>query len=79
MREDPELPAWLPGFQPLLRHWILERTIAWLRRIRRTNKDYEFPAATTEAWAYLSMVRVMIERLAHEEVEPATFHYRSVG
>ena len=42
------------------------------------SKDYEFLPATSEAWVYLSMVRVMLKRPAHEQVQPA-FHYRRVA
>jgi putative transposase len=73
-----EPPARLPGFQPLPHRWIVERTIAWIGRNRRMSKDYEFLPATSEAWVYLSMVRVMLKRLAHEQVQPP-FHYRQVA
>ncbi len=75
MRANQEPPARLPGFQPLPHRWIVERTIAWIGRNRRMSKDYEFLPATSETWVYLSMVRLMLKRLAHEEVQPA-FHYR---
>jgi hypothetical protein len=42
------------------------------------SRDYEFRLATSEAWVYLSMIRVMLRRLAHEQVVPA-FHYRRVA
>jgi hypothetical protein len=42
------------------------------------SKDYEYRVATSEAWVYLSMIRVMLRRLAREQVEPA-FHYRRVA
>jgi transposase len=65
-------------FEPLPRRWVVERTIAWIGRNRRMSKDDEFLPATSEAWVYLSMVRVMLKRLAHEQVHPA-FHYRRVA
>jgi putative transposase len=70
-----ELPVRRPGFQPLPHRWIVERTFAWIGRNRRMSKDYEFLPATSEAWVYLSMVRLMLKRLAHEQIQPA-FHYR---
>lgn len=76
--EGQEPPARLPGFLPQPHRWIVERTIAWIGRNRRMSKDYEFLAATGEAWVYLSRVRVMLKRLAHEETLPA-FHYRQVA
>jgi hypothetical protein len=57
---------------------VVERTFAWIGRNRRTSKDYEFLPATSEAWIYLSMIRLMLKRLAHEQIQPA-FHYRRVA
>jgi hypothetical protein len=42
------------------------------------SKDYELLPATSEAWIYLSMIRLMLKRLAHEQVQPA-FQYRRVA
>lgn len=42
------------------------------------SKDYEFLPTTSETWVYLSMVRLMLKRLAHEQVQP-DFHYRQVA
>jgi transposase len=56
----------------------IERSFAWIGRNRRMSKDYEFLPATSEAWIYLSMIRLMLKRLAHEQVQPA-FHYRRVA
>ncbi len=73
------LPPAHTGFRGVLpRRWVVERTIAWIGRNRRMSKDYEFLPATSEAWVYLSLIRVMLKRLAHEQVEPA-FHYRRVA
>ena len=52
--------------------------MAWIGRNRRMSRDYEYLPATSEAWVYLSMIRVMLRRLAYEEVEPE-FHYRRVA
>jgi transposase len=66
------------GFRHMPRRWVVERTIAWIGRNRRMSKDDEYLPATGEAWVYLSMVRVMLKRLAHEQVQP-DFHYRQVA
>jgi putative transposase len=77
--EYERFPARHPGFRGVLpRRWVVERTLAWIGRNRRLSKDYEYPVATSEAWVYLAMVRVMLRRLAHEEVQPA-FHYRRLA
>jgi len=78
LRADQEPPLRLPGFQLLPRRWVVERTFAWIGRNRRMSKDYEFLLATSEAWIYLSMIRLMLKRLAHEQIHPA-FHYRRVA
>jgi putative transposase len=69
------LPA---RFEPLPRRWMVERSFAWIGRNRRMSKEYEFLPATSEAWVYLSMLRVMLKRLAREQVVP-DFHYRRVA
>jgi hypothetical protein len=32
------------------------------------SKDYEYQLTTSEAWVYLSMIRLMLKRLAREQV-----------
>jgi putative transposase len=52
------------GFEVLPRRWIAERTFAWLCHNRRMSKDYERLCATSEAFVYAAMVRLMVRRLA---------------
>ena len=52
------------GFNVLPWRWIVERTLAWLTRYRRLTIDYEVLPATSEAFIYAAMVRLMIRRLA---------------
>jgi hypothetical protein len=42
------------------------------------STDDECLPVTSEAWVYLSLVRLMLKRLAHEQVQPA-FQYRRVA
>lgn len=51
------------GFEVLPRRWVVERTLAWLGRCRRLSKDYEALPETTEAWAYVAMIHLMLRRL----------------
>lgn len=44
--------------------WVLERTFAWLLFNRRLSRDYECLCATSEAWIYLAMFRIMLRRRA---------------
>jgi putative transposase len=74
--EYVRFPASHTGFRGVLpRRWVLERTLAWIGRNRRMSTDDEYRLATSEAWVSLSMVRLMLKRLAREQVQPA-FHYR---
>lgn len=52
------------GFQVLPKRWIVERTFAWLTRQRRLSKDYERLPATSEAFIYVAMIRLLVSRLA---------------
>jgi transposase len=52
------------GFIVLPRRWVVERTFAWISQNRRMSKDYERLAATSEAFIYVAMTRLMVRRLA---------------
>ncbi len=52
------------GFVALPRRWVVERTFAWLGQNRRMSKDYERLCATSEAFVYAAMSRLMVRRLA---------------
>ena len=42
---------------------MVERTFAWQSQQRRLSKDYERLCATSEAWIYLTMIRLLIRLL----------------
>jgi putative transposase len=68
MTEDQGL-VWvtLPKtFEHLPRRWVVERTIAWIGRYRRMSKDYEYLMSSSEAMVYLTMLRLMLTRLAKQ-------------
>ena len=52
------------GFEVLPRRWVVERTFSWLSRNRRLSKDYERLCATSEAFVYAAMTRIMVRRSA---------------
>jgi len=56
----------------------IERSFMWLRRDRRMSTDDYAVPATNETGVNLSMLRVILNRLAHEPIQPA-FHYRRIA
>jgi putative transposase len=57
-------PANQKGFVLLPRRWVVERTLPWICRNRRLSKDYEQRIETSEAVVLLSMIHLMLPRLA---------------
>ncbi len=55
------------GFIVLPRRWVVERTFSWISQNRRMSKDYERLAATSEAFIYVAMTRLMVRRLARAQ------------
>jgi len=43
----------------------VERSFSWLSQNRRMSKDYERLCATSEAFIYAAMTRLMVRRLAN--------------
>jgi putative transposase len=54
----------LPKFVVLPKRWIVERTFGWLGRYRRLSKDYELSVESSESMIYISMINLMLHRLA---------------
>jgi hypothetical protein len=57
-------PDDLRTFEVLPRRWVVERTLAWITRHRRTVRDHERLAVRIETYAYWAMIIVMTRRLA---------------
>jgi len=51
-------------FVPLASRWVVERTFAWLLNYRRHRCDYAVLTATSEAMVQLSMIHLLLKRLA---------------
>jgi putative transposase len=52
------------GFQVLHRRWIVERTFGWFVKQRRLVRDYEARTQHSEAMLYITMIPLMLRRLA---------------
>ena len=50
------------GFEVQPHRWIVERTLAWISRYRRLAKDYERVVAHSEAFIYVAMIGLMLQR-----------------
>ena len=57
-------PDDLHTFKVLPRRWVVERTLAWITRCRRTVRDYERLPGRHETYIYWAMIIVMTRRLA---------------
>ncbi len=57
-------PKEIRKFVLLPRRWVVERTFGWLNHSRRLSKSYERLTRTDEAWVYIAMTRIMLQRLA---------------
>jgi putative transposase len=51
------------GFVVLPRRWVVERSIAWISHNSRMSKDYERLWASSEAFVYAAVSRLMLRRL----------------
>lgn len=56
------------GFVVIPRRWVVERSFGWLRHCRRLSKDFERSAASALAWLRLALIRVLMRRLARNQV-----------
>lgn len=54
----------LPGFHLVKRRWVVERTFSWLFNFRRHSKDYEVLTRNSEAMIQISMIHLLVRRLA---------------
>jgi transposase len=53
----------MTGFVVLPRRWVVERSLAWITRHRRTVRDYEALPAHHEAMVRWAMIRITSKRL----------------
>jgi transposase len=65
-------PGDLHTFQVLPRRWVVERTLAWITRCRRTVRDYERLPGHHETIVYWAMTITMTRRLARRPAPQPT-------
>jgi len=51
-------------FHVLRKRWVVERTFGWFGFYRRLSKEYERSPRHSEAFVYLAMSNIMLQRLA---------------
>ncbi len=71
-------PEGVRGFVHLPQRWVVERTFAWLGRSRRLHKDVEKLIETSAAVVKISMIHLMIRRLASDS-RAENFGYETTG
>jgi putative transposase len=52
------------GFHGVKKRWVVERTFAWINNFRRNSKDYEMLTQHSEAMIQISMVSLLLRRIA---------------
>lgn len=52
------------GFQVVAKRWVVERTFGWLLGYRRHSKDYEVLTRNSEAMIQITMISILLRRLA---------------
>jgi putative transposase len=72
-------PPGSEGYVKLPRRWVVERTFAWLGRYRRTSRDYERSAGSSEAMIKVSSIHRMLRLLNPDQSKKAVpFRYREL-
>lgn len=66
-------PKGRPGFTPVKKRWVVERSNAWHGRCRRNSKDYERRPDSSAAMIQISHLHLMLRRLAPGKTP--TFNY----
>ncbi len=57
-------PEGVKGFIVQAKRWVVERTFGWSIQARRLAREYEKLAESSETMMYLTMIRILVRRLA---------------
>lgn len=58
-------PAGVPGFVPIKKRWVVERTFAWFGKYRGLGRDYETNVSSSEATLKVAMIHLILQRKLH--------------
>jgi transposase len=72
-------PEEQPGFTPLPRRWVVERSLAWITHCRRLARDYERDPGYSEAWIHVATIHQLTKRLAPDHSLPTPYQHRTVA
>ena len=64
-----------PGFKPVHKRWVVERTNAWVEKCRVLWKNCERQLSTSVAKLQLRLVRLQIKRLARGQILSGLYTY----
>jgi len=59
----------IKGFQVLSNRWVAERTLAWLGRSRRLNRDDERNPTSSAAQFYLVSGRLLLRQIGNNQIQ----------
>ena len=55
------------GFNAVKKRRVAERTFAWIFNFRRNSKDYEMLTENSETMIQISMISILVRRLARQD------------
>jgi putative transposase len=54
----------IPGFSPIPKRWVVERSFGWLNHWRQLSKEYDRTTASSESWVRIAFTNITLRRLA---------------
>jgi putative transposase len=67
------------GWVLLPKRWVVERTFAWIGRCRINSKEYERMTRSSESQVQISMIRLMLNRLYPQNINPKFCYKRKTA
>jgi putative transposase len=54
----------VPGFAPIPKRWVVERSFGWMNHWRQLSKEYDRTTASSETWIRIAFTKIMLGRFA---------------